>query len=106
MISEGHCDLSAPKFTSFRTLGKPNTFGDNVTSKRAGKVPLGTRPDIPESNISVRATSMGFCVAQLKMDMPPIFAACCAPAEWCSTPQNKATDGDAQDTQMKDYKIG
>ena len=73
LICEGHRNVSPPKFTTFGTLGKPSTFGDIGTSKRARKVPLGHRPDSPESCISTRAALVGLHVGQLKMDMPPIF---------------------------------
>ena len=40
-ISDGHRDVSPPKVTGFGPLGRPSTFGETGTSKRAGKVPLG-----------------------------------------------------------------
>ena len=73
-----HCSakgiaLSRPqKCLSF---GGPNTFGDASTSKQAGKIPLGNRPDSPKSGISVGAAPAGLRVGQLKMDMPPVFTA-------------------------------
>ena len=48
---------------------------DANTSKQAGKIPLGDRPDSPESGINVGAAPVGLRVGQLKMDMPPIFTA-------------------------------
>ena len=73
LISEGHHDVSPPKFTSFRTLGKASTLGDTSASKRAGKVPLDHRPNSPESGISRGAAPTRLRVGQLKMDLPPIF---------------------------------
>ena len=75
MVTEGHRDVSPPKVTSFGTLGRPNTSGEAGTSKRAGKVPLGDRPDLPDSSIRTGATPIGLHVGQLKIDMPPIFTA-------------------------------
>ena len=49
--------------------------GDVSTSKQAGKIPLGDRPDSPESGINVGATPARLSVGQLKMDMPPVFTA-------------------------------
>ena len=74
-VSQGHCDVSPPKVTSFGTLGGPNMFGEMSTSKRASKVPLGDRPDSLESSISTGATLVGLHVGQLQMDMPPVFTA-------------------------------
>ena len=59
--------------TGFGSLGGPNTSGAAGTSKGVGKVPLGDRPDSPESGVNVGAAPAGFCVGQLKMDMPPVF---------------------------------
>ena len=72
LFSEGHRTISPPKMSSF---GGPNMFGDASTSKKAGKVPLGNRPDSPESGISIEAAPVGLRVGQLKMDMPPVFSA-------------------------------
>ena len=52
-----------------------NTSGDANTSKRAGKVPLGDRPDSLESGVSVGAAPTGLRVGQLKMEMPLVFIA-------------------------------
>ena len=53
LVSEGHRDVSPPKVTSFGTLGQPSTSDEISTSKRAGKAPLGNRPDSPKSGISM-----------------------------------------------------
>ena len=49
--------------------------GDVSTSKQAGKIPLGNRPDSPESGVGMGAALAGLRVGQLKMDMPPVFTA-------------------------------
>ena len=72
LFSEGHRTVSPPKMPSF---GGPNTSGDASTSKQAGKIPLGNRPDSPESGVNMGAAPAGLCVGQLKMDMPPVFTA-------------------------------
>ena len=70
LFNEGHHTVSPPKMPSF---GGPNMSGNASTSKQAGKIPLGTRPDSPESGINVGAAPAGLRVGQLKMDMPPVF---------------------------------
>ena len=70
LFSEGHRTIAPPKLPIF---GGPNTFGDASTSKQAGKVPLGNRPDSPKSGVSVGVAPVGLRIGQLKMDMPPIF---------------------------------
>ena len=72
LFSEGHHTVSPPKMPSF---GGSNTSGDASTSKQAGKIPLGNRPDSLESGINVGAAPAGLHVGQLKMDMPPVFTA-------------------------------
>ena len=72
LFSEGHCTISPPKMPSF---GGPNTSGNASTSKKAGKILLGHRPNSPYSGISVGVAPAGLCVGQLKMDMPPVFTA-------------------------------
>ena len=49
--------------------------GDASMSKQATKIPLGNRPDSPESGINVGAAPAGLRVGQLKIDMPPVFTA-------------------------------
>ena len=72
LFSEGHRTVSPPKMPRF---GGPNTSGNASTSKQAGKVLLGDRPDSPESDINVGAAPVGLRVGQLKMDMLPVFTA-------------------------------
>ena len=72
LFSEGHRTVSPPKMPSF---GGPNMSGDASTSKQAGKIPLGDRPDSQESGINMGAAPAGLHVGQLKMDMLPIFTA-------------------------------
>ena len=74
MVSEGHCTVSPQKVRSFGTLGGPNTFGNASTSKAAGKVLLGYRPDSPGGS-NMEVAPAGLRISQLKMDMPPIFTA-------------------------------
>ena len=52
LISEGHRDVSPPKFTTVGTLGKPKTFGEICTSKRSEKVPLDDAAKTSELGIS------------------------------------------------------
>ena len=72
LFSEGHRAISNPQLPIF---GGPNTSGDASTSKQAGKVPLGHRPDSPESGVSVGFAPAGLCVSQLNMNMPLVFTA-------------------------------
>ena len=72
LFSEGHRTVSPPKLPIFEG---PNMSSDASTLKQAGKVPLGNRPDSPESGVSVGAAPTGLRVGQLKMDMPPVFIA-------------------------------
>ena len=75
LISEGHRNVSSLKVTGFGTLGRPSTSGETGRSKRDSKVPLGDRPDSPESSLCMGAALAGLRVSQLKMDMPPVFIA-------------------------------
>ena len=75
LVSEVHCNVSPPKVIGFGTLGWPSTSCEIGTSKRASKVPLGDRPDSPESGISRGAALMGLHVDWLKMDVPLVFIA-------------------------------
>ena len=72
LFSEGHRTISPPKMPSF---GGPNMSSDGSTSKQASKIPLGDRPNSPDSGSNVGAAPAGLHVGQLKMDMPPIFTA-------------------------------
>ena len=75
MVSEGHQIVSPPKMTSFENSGGPSTSGEDSTSKRAGKIPPGDKPDSPESSVSMGVVLAGLCVGQLKMDIPLVFIA-------------------------------
>ena len=59
LFSEGHRTVSPPKMLSF---GGPNMSGDASISKQASKIPLGDKPDSPESSINVGATPTGLRV--------------------------------------------
>ena len=74
-VSEEHRTIAHPKMTGFGSLGGPNTSGETGTSKRAGKIPLGDRPNSPELGVIMGAAPAGLCVGQLKMGMPPVFTA-------------------------------
>ena len=73
LVNERHRNVSLPTVTGFGTLGGPNTPGEADTSKKAGKIPLGDRPNSLKSGISTGATPGGLHIGQLKMDMPLVF---------------------------------
>ena len=75
MVSEGHRTVSPPKIPSFGTLGQPNTSGGASTSKGAGTVLMGDRPNSLESGVNLGVALAGLRSGHLKMDMPPVFTA-------------------------------